>query len=132
MTRLHPSPWADPVDFAFLAFTLLEVQVDVTVASNIEAQLTPSGTLVIILPDVLTDIHQLGGSAVEALGQYIKGSVRLDKVDKFTGRPYPFHAQRIEEIVSAFLDCGFLLTAIRQVETKTSRSLYFFRFRRGL
>ncbi|WP_082122354.1 MULTISPECIES: trans-aconitate 2-methyltransferase [Frankia] len=130
ITQPQPSRWVDPVDFAFLAFTLLEVQVDATVASNIEAQLAPSGTVVVVLPDVLTDIYQLGDPAVEALGKYIKGQVFLDKIDKFTGRSYPFYAQRIEKIISAFLDCSFFLSNIRQIETRTGHSIYFLRFRR--
>jgi trans-aconitate methyltransferase len=98
-------------DYAFAAFTLLEFQFSLTVASNISACLRPGGLVSIFLPDPIWELTRCdkGSAAIE---EYAEGHVLLSKTSSFTRRPYPFHVNRVELALQLFTAVGLSLSGI--------------------
>ncbi len=106
-------PPGQPFDAVLLTFTLLEFNEHEVVLQNAADQVAPGGLLILALPDVWRDALQCAhhGGTAEAL---LEGSVEIPKVDKFTGKAYPFHAHRPEKVIATILQRGFHLERLER------------------
>jgi hypothetical protein len=68
---------------------------------------TVGGLLSIFLPDPIEELVKLGDQ--DKVSAYATGSVSLDKIDKFTGAPYPFYLNRTDKVVGLLFTAGFRL-----------------------
>lgn len=98
--------------FAFAAFTLMEFAMTPTVAQNLAGLVAGGGTLVLYMPDVLVDIEQAETTTPGLLRRYRAGHCELTKLDKFTQRDYPFHANRLEYVIRDLGTAGMHLVGI--------------------
>lgn len=106
---------------SLLEFTLNEVR-----AHHIAALVEANGLLAIFMPDTLQDTLE-DDHALEKLSEFAKGSSKLEKVDKFTGRPYPFVAHRPISVVQCFMALGFIM--IDTSRTEEGSGAFYFLFR---
>ena len=102
------------IDLVLVIFTLLELPNPSSTIRSISTLLGSGGMLVIALPDVWRDAFEMNGRTSGSLDALLEGGIDLAKVDKFTGRPYPFYAKRIEHLIANVLGCSFALEALRQ------------------
>lgn len=101
-------PWEiGRFDAVFATFTLLEIEEIDQLCSLISEHATAGMLLVVTMPDAWIDVLQHAGANPEIVGRYVDGSVEIPKVDKFTGREYPFKAIRIENLIGRILKVGF-------------------------
>lgn len=98
-----------------LVFTLAEVRLTNEVLDAIDRMLkSEEGVVVVIIPDALTDIVKIPDPAerLSKLKEYSSGLGELDKVDKFTGAPYPFYFARPEKIIESFVNRQYSLVRL--------------------
>lgn len=103
----------NPADLVCVAFTTMEFPMNAQIAENMSGLVTEGGALVLFVPDVIRDIVK-SSSAIIHLTSYLSGYCFLTKIDKFSGCPYPFHATRVETLISYFTHSGLVL---RNLET---------------
>lgn len=119
-------------DCAFLVFTLLEFPMTETVARNCAELLKPGGELLVYIPDVMRDVITEETVRAGALAEYVEGHAALHKTDRFTGRAYAFHANRVEHLLRDLLSAGMTLISfeIAPRPDKVKESIYCLGFRR--
>lgn len=81
-----------------------------------------NGDLVVVLPDALEDLRTRPQLRRYALGE----AVRLTKVDRFTGEPYPYIARRPELWLRWCLDTGLRLCELSTYRTRTDRTHFLY------
>ena len=97
-------------DIIVLSNVLLEVDLSDINVELLKDNLSVGGVLVVSHPDTLLDLFQSVPNISDAtLSDYTLSCVKLDKVDKFTGRPYPFVAHRVSTLVERFVSAGLKL-----------------------
>jgi|SRR5581483_10895891 len=105
-----------------LAYTALELDKDAL--CTMFASVSTGDSLVVILPDVAEDVELAG-----QLSHFLTvGTVYLRKVDKFTGRVYPFIARRLEIWLPWALESGLCLQRVRSYRTARDHRHYAFYF----
>jgi SAM-dependent methyltransferase len=115
-------------DLGFLAYTLLDFPLNDEMTHNIAALIAPIGRLIVFLPDVLEDVVERAKEEPGIMDQYIEGHCSLAKKDKFTARNVLFEANRVEYVISMFLETGMFLTKVDRYESskrKTHHALEF-------
>jgi 2-polyprenyl-3-methyl-5-hydroxy-6-metoxy-1,4-benzoquinol methylase len=96
-------------DAVLLSFTLLEVKSIEGAVQSVIANCAANGIVVIVLPDVWSDILTASQTDHSIATSFLTKSVAIQKVDKFTGTEYPFNAQRVELWIHKILLSGFTL-----------------------
>jgi hypothetical protein len=82
---------------------------------NLRTVTAPSGKVGIVMPDILSDIFAAIQSERD-VDELMRHKIRLQKIDKFTGRTYPFYINRVETILYEFYRVGFILERLEQYE----------------
>lgn len=113
-----------PSDLAFVCLSLLELKVDYSVAKNLLTLANPTGSLLIIIPDLLADIASSRDSA-NHLEQYIDGYCELTKMERDFGGHYPFCANRIEFFISSVLAAGAYLKSMDILNSPNQSGVFF-------
>jgi SAM-dependent methyltransferase len=124
--RLPPS---EPYHAALLTFTLLEFSQLGQVLKNVADVITRDGLLILALPDVWRDALRHAAEGSRFAAALLEGQAEIPKIDKFTGKEYPFHAHRIEQIISVVLQLDFSLEALEQGGPSGEAFLLLFRKR---
>ena len=101
-------------ELILLTFTLLEISDLDNVAKRTDDLIKEFGVIIIAMPDVWHDIIEVYEREPRTRNTLKDDGIRLPKIDKFTGKAYPFHARRTEHILGPFLRQGFILEAIEQ------------------
>lgn len=106
----------------FFSYTILELSLpDI---SKLIRQLGPGSTVVMVMPDVIEDVLGAQDPAVKA-DFWAEGSVSIPKVDKFTGRPYPFIAHRVEYLLEAVTSSGCSIERVERYSCTQSDHVHF-------
>jgi SAM-dependent methyltransferase len=116
-------------DAILVSFTLLETGISQDVADWFAARCRPSGTVVIVLPDVLPDVFLADADSPGTASKFFSGEVSIPKIDKFTKTEYPFQAFRTESVLEFFLKRSFFLERFDRGQVD-EKSFFVFAFRR--
>ena len=101
-------------DAVLLTFTLLEAEKPALMLEDITSLVAVNGLLVVAVPDGWKDIIDASNGNLTLSQRFLKTSVELPKIDKFTGSPYPFCMMRIESLISTVLQRQFVLEVLEQ------------------
>jgi trans-aconitate methyltransferase len=105
---------ANAFDCALLTFTLLEVENPAAMIAGAIDLLADGGFLVIAMPDGWRDVLTAGSDDSALPQQFLTQAVKLRKIDKFTGSPYPFSTMRIETLITTALRHDCVLETLEQ------------------
>lgn len=117
-----------PFDFLILAFTILETGSNSALADRLFQITAEFGHLVVIVPDVWTDVWA-DNESERNVDSLINGSVSIHKIDEFTGLPYPFIATRTEVVISNLTAAGFCLETL-DISDFEEKRIFQMHFRR--
>lgn len=98
-----------PFDMVLVLFTLLELNLELKLFSQINQLTLTDGLVVIAMPDSLEDVLKAAVNTPSLLEDFVEGRCVLSKTDKFTDETYPFKAHRFENIVQLMLYSNFCL-----------------------
>ena len=116
-------------DVVLLCNSIMEMPLDSSQTAHLASIPNESGHIIIFMPDPLSDI--LSYEKVKTLGMleaYISADLKLDKVDKFTGKPYPFIAHRPATIIMKIMAEGYNLVMVKR--SNIGGGYFLFGFRR--
>lgn len=111
-------------DLVVIANTILEFSLPREELERIGSLVMTGGHLSVFIPDTLSDIVDVQSD----LTKYVEGTLKLKKIDKFTGEPYPFFAHRPISVVIQLLGHGFEL--IKGNRTDLGNGQFHFCFRK--
>lgn len=98
---------------ALATFTLLEIDQIEKAIRHLVQSLRIGGIIYVALPDVWRDALA-AKEDYSTLVELLDERTSISKIDKFTGKPYPFHAARLERIIEWFLINGCVLTDLEK------------------
>jgi ubiquinone/menaquinone biosynthesis C-methylase UbiE len=104
----------DVYDAVLLTFTILEAEKPAEMLADTIRLVAANGILVIAIPDGWKDIMDASDSCPTLAQRFLKKTVRLRKIDKFTGSPYPFFMMRIESLIAVVLQHQCVLESLEQ------------------
>lgn len=116
-------------DLVLAAFTLLEIPSPLHAVGHLSGLVRPGGQLIVVMPDCLNDVWASPISP-QAKAEFVSGSAQVEKIDKFTGTPYPFNAVRTEFVIDAALRSGLRLAGLT-ISGSTEARVFFLRFERA-
>jgi hypothetical protein len=125
---ITPSGEVPTSDLGFLAYTLLDFSLNEEMTRNIAALIAANGRLIVFLPDVLEDVVERAKEDPGVMDKYIEGHCSLEKKDKFTARNVLFEANRVEYVISMFLDTRMVLTKVDRYESSKRKTHYALEF----
>ncbi len=94
-------------DAILLIFTLLEIKKLRNFFDTVQGVISDDGIVCIAMPNSLEDVYNAAVKDASVLQDYMNDCCVLDKIDKFTGKKYPFNAHRFECIVKSMVQAGF-------------------------
>jgi SAM-dependent methyltransferase len=94
---------------AIVTFTFLEIPNLADALAIIGESLDDGAILAVAMPDGWRDVWDQARERPELFEEFLLGSSNLQKVDKFTGAPYPFRATRVEKVIEFAFGAGFEL-----------------------
>ena len=100
-----------------VTFTLLEIPDVEACVTKLWSLMATNGILVVALPDAWSDVLAASADHPDLIQQFLTERVSLPKHDKFTGKPYPFDAIRLESMIDLVLRAGFSLEEIKRSES---------------
>jgi SAM-dependent methyltransferase len=103
-------------DALIFSFTLLEIGITQPILTRIRNLSNPTTRLILALPDAWSDVLYSEGDPLSLGKEFIRGTLSLHKIDKFTGLNYPFQAIRIESVISQILCVDFALERLKRYE----------------
>jgi SAM-dependent methyltransferase len=116
-------------DAIMFSFTLLELGLDESVLHKISELSSGGSKLFVVLPDAWGDVLHSEDEPLRLGREFLAGALTLHKIDKFTGKNYPFKALRIESVISDVLSLDFVLERLERYDLE-SRSIFLLTFDR--
>jgi ubiquinone/menaquinone biosynthesis C-methylase UbiE len=111
-------------DAIIICFTILEFSAYDELLYSCAQALNFEGELIIVLPDPWEELI----SSAKPVSQLLTGRVSINKIDKFTGKLYPYYISRIEQVISNVLAFGLAVTKLTRSDG--SSPVYVMAFRK--
>lgn len=106
---------------AIASFSLLEMDVPRTFA-HLAAVISANGAVHIAQPDAWIDVLAAAEAGDIDPREFLKRSVSISKIDRFTQEAYPFRAMRTEHLILHAIEAGFYLSGFMEGEIRGKRN----------